>query len=39
MAAIERVDGREQFGVWSGGRFFAMAPAEALAGDSDGAPT
>lgn len=30
MAGIELVDGVEQFGIWSGGKFFAMAPASAV---------
>ena len=31
LAGIERRDGVEQFGVWSSGAFFAMAPAAAVA--------
>jgi len=30
MAGVETVHGTEQFGIWSGGAFFAMAPATAL---------
>ena len=30
MAGVETVDGVEQFGLWSGGAFFAMASAAAL---------
>lgn len=29
-ATVERVDGADWFGLWSGGRFFAMAPAAEL---------
>jgi uncharacterized protein len=30
MAGIEAIDGVEQFGIWSGGAFFAMAPASSV---------
>ena len=33
LAGVETVDGVEQFGIWSGGAFFAMAPATAIVHD------
>ena len=30
MSGVENILGTEQFGVWSGGQFFAMAPASAV---------
>ena len=35
MAGVETLDGAEQFGVWSGGAFFAMAAATELESVSD----